>query len=348
MAYATISKPSLHFNTLLYVADQQDARNITGVGFQPDWVWIHNRTQSVNSLIYDAVRGVTKDLAANQQGAQNTSTDGLQAFISDGFTHGTGWGNQSTGDNYVAWNWKANGQGSSNTDGSTNTTYTSANTTAGFSICLYEGTGSNATIGHGLGAAPEMIIVKNIDASQNWFVYHSGLGATNLIRLNMYNASLSSSGSWNNTAPTNLVFSVGTESGTNQSGSTHVAYCFKSINGYSKIGTYVGNGNADGTFIYTGFKPAMMFFKKTSGSVANWQWWDNKRDPDNPVENAYHPDSNDADGSPDQDIDFLSNGFKIRSNQHHLNNANTTYIYYAVAEEPLVANVGASIPCTAR
>ena len=347
MAYTTINKGSDHFNTKLYVANTTDATDITGVGFQPDWVWIHNRTQSVNSLIYDVVRGATYDIAANQAAAQNTSTDGLQAFIADGFTHGNGWGNQSTGDNYVAWCWKTqNAQGSSNTDGSINTTYTSVNTAAGISISTYEGTGSVATIGHGLGAVPEMIIIKNIDASQNWLVYHKDLGATKYLRLNLYNASGTSSAVWNDTAPTSSVFTVGTDGAVNGNGQTHVAYCFRSIQGYQKCGVYTGNGAADGTFIYTGFKPAMMFFKKTSGSVANWQWWDNKRDTDNPVENAYHPDSNDADGSPDQDIDFVSNGFKIRSNQHHLNNSGTTYIYYAVAEVPLVGTN--NVPCTAR
>ena len=332
--YTTINKGTDHFNTILYVADQVDGRNITGVGFQPDWVWIHNRTQSVNSMVYDAVRGVTKDLVTNSTLAQATSTDGLQAFIAYGFTHGNGWGNQTTGDNYVAWNWKANGAGSSNSNGSIASTV-SANTTAGFSIVKWAGSGANATIGHGLGAAPEMVVTKSLGTS-SWGVYHKGLGNTNVLFWDNYGVTSANVAYWNNTSPTSTVFSVGTDSAVNHSGNDMIAYCFRSIRGYSKIGTYKGNGLADGPSVYTGFKPAMMFFKRTSGAVANWQMWDNKRDPDNPVENAYHIDSNNADGSADQDIDFLSTGFKIRSNQGHLNNDGNVFVYYAVAEEALV------------
>ena len=333
--YTTINKPTDYFNTILYVANQVDGRNITGVGFQPDWVWIHNRTQSVNSLLYDAVRGVTKDIVTNSSLAEATSTDGLQAFIADGFTHGNGWGNQTTGDNYVAWNWKANGAGSSNSDGSVTSTV-SANTTAGFSIVTFTGTGSAATIGHGLGAVPNLIIVKKTSATGNWGVYHSGLGATKYLLFNAYDSAGTSAAPWNDTSPTSSVFTVNTSSDVNASGATHVAYCFAEKRGYSKIGIYKGNGLADGPSVYTGFKPAMVWFKRTAGAVANYQMWDNKRDPENPVENAYHIDSNNADGSADQDIDFLSTGFKIRSNQGHLNNDGNVFVYYAVAEEPLV------------
>ena len=348
MAYTTINKPSLYFDTKLYVANEQQ-RDITGFEFNPDWVWIHNRTQSVNSMLFDKVRGATKQIHTNNNSAENTDAQALNAFITNGFSLGTGWTNQSTGDNYVAWNWSAgNSSGSSNADGSVTSTV-SANTTAGFSIVTFTGTGSAATIGHGLGAVPNLIIVKKTSATGNWGVYHSGLGATKYLLFNAYDSAGTSSAPWNDTSPTSSVFTVNTSSDVNASGATHVAYCFKSIKGYSKIGTYAGNGNTDGPFIYTGFKPAMLWFKRTSGSVANYQMWDNKRDPDNPVENAYHIDSNDADGSPDQDIDFLSSGFKIRSNQGHLNANGYDFVYYAVAEEPLVANVGAKgIPATAR
>tara|TARA_Y100001937_G_scaffold99967_1_gene136648 strand:+ start:950 stop:1987 length:1038 start_codon:yes stop_codon:yes gene_type:complete len=332
--YTTINKPTDHFNTLLYVADQTNPRNITGVGFQPDWVWLHNRTQSVNNIMYDAVRGATKEIYPNATTAQQTAVNGLKAFITDGFTFGNDWGNQSTGDNYVNWNWKANGAGSSNSNGSIASTV-SANTTAGFSIVKWAGSGANATIGHGLGAAPEMVVTKSLGTS-SWGVYHKGLGNTNVLFWDNYGVTSANVAYWNNTSPTSTVFSVGTDSAVNHSGNDMIAYCFRSIRGYSRVSTYIGNGNANGTVVHTGFKPAMVFFKRTTGAVANWQMWDNKRDPDNPVENAFHIDSNDADGSPDQDIDFLSNGFKIRSSQGHLNANGVTFVYYAVAEEPLV------------
>ena len=348
MAYTTINKPTDHFNTLLYVADQTDGRNITGVGFQPDWVWIHNRTQSVNSMIYDAVRGATKDLVSNSTLAEATSTDGLQAFISDGFTHGNGWGNQSTGDNYVAWNWKANGQGSSNTDGSINTTYTSANQTAGFSISKFTVSGSgNVTFGHGLGAKPKVVITKSTSHTTNWNVYHEDTSASpenDYLYLNSSAAKGTATDVWGDGMTTSVV-GLGVGIGVSV-GRTYVAYCFAEKQGYSKFSSYTGNGNTNGVFIYTGFRPAYVMFKKTTGSAGGWQVWDNKRDPDNPVENAYHPNSNNADGSPDQDIDFVSNGFKLRSNAAHLNANGVVYIYMAFAEAPLVGTN--NVPCTAR
>jgi hypothetical protein len=344
MAYTTINKSTNYFETKLYVANQSQ-RNITGFNFNPDWVWIHNRTQSVNSLLFDKVRGATKQIHTNTTGAENTDAQALNAFITNGFSLGTGWGNQSTNDNYVSWNWSAgNSSGSSNTDGSITSTV-SVNNTSKMSIVKYTGNGSDQTVGHGLGVVPSMIIVKCISATHDWVVYHQGMGNAKAIAFNNYNNEYSAT-AWQSYTPTNQVFYIkGGANSVSQSGD-FIAYCFADVIGYQKCGTYIGNGNADGTFVYTGFKPAMMFFKRTTGAVANWQMWDNKRDPDNPVENAYHIDSNDADGSPDQDIDFLSNGFKIKSNQGHLNASGVKFIYYAVAEASLVGSN--NVPCTAR
>ena len=270
----------------------------------------------------------------------------MTSFDTDGFTVGT----DSAGNDgsMISWNWKTqNSQGSSNTDGSTNTTYTSVNTTEGFSISTYEGTGSNATFGHGLGVTPAMVLVKNIDASQNWFMYHQGIGATQLLRLNSTSGKISSSTSWNNTAPTSSVVSIGTEAGTNQNGSTHVAYCFAEKRGYSKFGVYKGNGNANGSFIFLGFRPAFVMVK-SSNSTTEWHMSDIARRPRNP-NNSYLSASSSAAENTSNPTDFLSNGFKIRTSNNGWNKSGDTFIYWAFAENPLVANVGANgVPATAR
>ena len=346
MAYATISKPGLHFKPVAFTGNLSAGHAITGVGFQPDWVWLKTVGSINNHMIFDVIRGVSKRIRSNQTNAQNTAS-GVTSFDTDGFTVGADSAGNVSG-SMVSWNWKAaNSQGSSNTDGSTSTTYTSVNTTAGFSISTYEGTGSNATFGHGLGVTPAMVLVKNIDAAQNWFMYHQGIGATQLIRLNSTSAKLSSSGSWNNTAPTSSVVSIGTESGTNANGQTHVAYCFAEKKGYSKFGTYVGNGNADGTFIYLGFKPAFIMVKSTN-STTEWHMSDNARRPNNP-NNSYLSASSSAAENTSNPTDFLSNGVKIRTSNNGWNKSNDTFIYWAFAEEPLVANVEANgIPATAK
>ncbi len=345
MAYTIINKSSLHFNTKLY-AGNSSTQSITGVGFQPDWVWIKDRDNASRwHFVFDAVRGVNQRLVPNETSTQATATS-LTAFDSDGFSLADQVNVNNNGNNYVAWNWKAGGgQGSSNTDGSINTTYTSVNTTAGFSISQYEGTGSNATFGHGLGVAPQMVIVKNIDATQNWFVYHQGIGATKVIYLDLANAQQTLSQAWNDTAPTSSVVSIGTEAGTNQNGSTHIAYCFAEKTGYSKFGSYTGNGNADGTFIYTGFKPAWLMYKTTGSD--NWQMLDNKRNSFNVMDkNLFANLSNSETTSSNYNIDFVSNGFKLRTSHSSINGSVSTYIYMAFADAPIVGTN--NIPATAR
>ena len=350
MAYTTINKSTDYFNTKLYTGTGSELA-ITGVGHQPDWVWIKDRDSAGNSHnLTDVVRGAGKGLFSNLTSVQydygTGSSSSVKSFNSDGYTLGTATQVNNNGTNFVSWNWKAGGgQGSSNTDGSINTTYTSVNTTAGFSISQYEGTGSNATFGHGLGVAPQMVIVKNIDATQNWFVYHQGIGATKVIYLDLANAEQTLSQGWNNTAPTSSVVSIGTEAGVNQSGSTHIAYCFAEKIGYSKFGSYTGNGNSDGSFIYTGFKPAWLMYKTTGSD--NWQMLDNKRNSFNVMDkNLFANLSNAETTSSNYNIDFVSNGFKLRTSHSSINGSGTTYIYMAFAQAPLVGSN--NVPCVAR
>jgi len=344
MSYTNgLDKPEDYFNTVTYVANQTDNRQIT-VGFQPDFTWLKDRDQAVNHDLYDAVRGATKYISSNKTNSEATQTDGLKSFNSTGFTLGTGWGNQTTGDDYVSWNWLASNTTASNTDGSITSTV-SANTTSGFSIVSYTGTFVNATIGHGLGSSPKMIIIKQRNNARNWVVGHDSIGWTKYLYLDSTQAS-NTGNLFNDTAPTNSVFSiVGGDSGVNASGGTYIAYCFAEKKGFSKFGSYTGNGSADGTFIYTGFKPAFIIVKKTN-STFNWIMYDNKRDELNPNTATLLPDDSASEYNIGRDIDFLSNGFKMRANYSGNNNSGDSYIYMCFAENPLVSSAG--VPCTAR
>ena len=344
MAYTTINKSTDYFNTKLWTGTGS-SNAITGVGFQPDWVWIKNRSATESHRIHDAVRGTNKSISSDTNDTQTTTTQDVMSFDSDGFTLGTETAVNANGQNIVGWNWKANGQGSSNTDGTINTTYTSVNTTSGFSISTYTGTGSNATIGHGLGAVPKMILLKKTSGTANWFVYHSTQGATKYLHLNTTSAVDTASSVWNNTAPTSSLFSVGNSADVNGSGATYVAYCFADIQGFSKASSYTGNGNANGSFIYTGFKPAWIMIKKSDGSGDNWFIFDSKRAGYN-VENYYlHPDTAGAEGTTDY-LDIVSNGFKLRTSGSDLNGSGKNFIYMAFAEAPLVGSN--NVPANAR
>jgi len=346
MAYISF-QPNDYFNTKLYTGTGAE-NAVTGVGFQPDWTWIKNASSGSNydHTLYDAVRGATKQLYSNQTNGQYTEAQGLKSFDSDGFTNGTDAKGNSNGSTLVSWNWKANGQGSSNTDGTINTTYTSANTTSGFSISQYTGTGSAATIGHGLGAVPKMIIVKRTNTTGGWTVYHSSVGNTKYLYLNTTAAEDTASSIWNNTSPTSSVFTVGTDGEVNGSGSTYIAYCFAEKKGFSKFGSYTGNGEAsDNAFIYTGFKPAFVLIKATD--VDEWRIYDNKRaNPFNVIDVRLKANSSDAESSGNNECDFLSNGIKIRSNSGGVGSSGQTYIYMAFSEESIVSSNG--VPATAR
>lgn len=351
MAYSSIVKPSVYFNTKLYTGNGTNATGITGVGFQPDWVWIKERSSTSPHKLLDAVRGATKELESNSTSAEATESTSLQSFDSDGFTVGTNGAVNENSQTYASWNWKANGSGSANTDGSINTTATSVNTTAGFSISTYTGTGSaGATIGHGLGAVPKMIITKKLNGAPNWGVYHAGLGsASKYLELNLNSAEQTDNAVWDGANPTASLFYVGGDNKTNGSGGNYVAYCFAEKTGYSKFGSYTGNGNSDGTFVYTGFKPAFVMVKKYS-STSGWYMNDNKRDAFNVSDSSLFANTNDAEfTSSSLNVDMLSNGFKLRSNNSEVNGNTYTYIYMCFAEEPLVANSGTDgVPATAR
>ena len=347
MAYTTINKSGDYFNTKLYTGNGS-TQSITGVGFQPDWVWIKQRNLAYSHVLFDAVRGVGKNIQSNSTAAEetNNSSGYLSAFDSDGFTLSQG---SSNGDrvngayNYVGWNWKANGQGSSNTDGSINTTYTSANTTSGFSISTYAGTGSAATVGHGLGAVPKMIIVKRLNGASDWMVYHESIGNDHRLRLNT-TAAKQDNPVWNDTTPTSSVFSMNDNGDANASGGNYVAYCFAEKKGFSRFGSYVGNGSVSGPFVYTGFKPAFVLVKNAS-AANNWFLQDSKRLGYNGANHLQKPNSNGADDTGTH-IDMLSNGFKTIVSSANCNGSGNTMIYMAFAEEPFVASNG--VPAVAR
>ena len=338
MAYTVIDNPTSFFNTVLYTGNAS-TNAITGVGFQPDWVWLKRRDGTGNHNLYDAVRGATKYLESSSTAPDQTQSAGLTAFDSDGFTLGSNTNMNGSSNSYVSWNWSAGtGQGSSNTDGTINTTYTSVNTTAGFSISKFTGTGSAATVGHGLGAVPKMYMVKNITTnSLQWRVYHASLGATKHLALEATQAEGTASSVFNNTEPTSTVFSIGTDNGSNKSGDSHVAYCFAEVKGYSKFGSYTGSGNADGAFIYTGFKPAFVLLK-VSSTTNNWNMFDDKRPGFNEIDQRLFPNLSDAEQDGTAAVDFLSNGFKFRNTNDNYNASSATYIYMAFAKAPFVTS----------
>jgi len=355
MAYATISKPGLHFNTLTWTGNDASPRAMTGVGFQPSLCWSKTRGSVKAHQMIDSLRGVNKTLSSDGNGAQGTNYGNgyLQSFDSDGFTSQAGSSATSNwngnGLTYVGWNWKGNGTGSSNSDGTTTSTV-SANTTAGFSIVEYAGASSAKTIGHGLGVVPEMIIVKTYSSGYEWAVYHKETGHGKNLYLDSTGGASNTTTFWNNTAPTNQVFSTGGQIiYTNYSGQNYIAYCFASKKGYSKIGKYTCNQNADGPFVYTGFKPAFLLIKRLGTDP--WMMLDNRRDGHNVTEKYLAANATDAEATEGSSvgIDLVSNGFKCRGTSGKLNSTNSAveYIYMAIASEPLVANVGQSIPATA-
>ena len=345
MAYTTINKSGDYFNTKLYTGNGS-TQSITGVGFQPDWTWIKQRNGTGWHNVYDAVRGSTKRLQTNDTGAESTITNSITSFDSDGFSLGSNGDTNGSSNTTVAWNWKANGTGSANTDGTINSTV-SVNTTAGFSIVSYTGNATaGATIGHGLGSAPSMIIAKRRSAVENWGVYHKSMGASKYINLDTTTAEQSSTSRWNGTEPTSSVFSVNTHASVNGSGDTYIAYCFAEKTGYSKFGSYTGNGSASsGTFIYTGFKPAFVMVKRTD-STSNWLLYDNRREGYNQTNDYLNPDNSNAEGGGDNYLDLLSNGFKTRVASQSINVSGASYSYMCFAEAPLVGSN--NVPCTAR
>jgi hypothetical protein len=335
---STVLKGSEYMNAVLYTGTGSPL-SVTGVGFKPDWVWAKKRSATDDHVTSDALRGVQKDLTPNSTAAEATNTNGLQSFDSDGFSIGSGsgsgvWGGNS-GATYVAWNWKAsNAAGVTNTAGSITSTV-SANTTSGFSIVTYTGTVANATVGHGLGVAPHMIITKRRTTfTSGWGVWHTAIAGTEYLLLNSTAAKATATTAWNSTIPTSTVFSIGDASFSNGSVDGYVAYCFAPISGFSAFGSYTGNGSADGPFVYLGFRPRYILIKRTDVGDA-WAIKDTVRDPYNVDDSVLKAETSDAEStSTFWHIDELSNGFKLRNLGSTFNNSGGTYIYAAFAENP--------------
>ena len=327
--YTTIDNPELYFQVKTYTGTGSSA-SITLDGdedMQPDMVWIKSRSHARIHTLTDAVRGVTEEIYPDLGDAEDTQAEGLTAFGSDGFTVGTHINYNNDTYTYVAWCWKESA-------------------TAGFDIVSYTGTGSAHTEAHSLSAAPRMIITKNRDYDTNWGVYHASQTADKYAYLSATNAFADNSVFWNDTEPTSSVFSVGTYESVNRSGDEMIAYCFADVQGYSKFGSYVGNGSSSGPMIWLGFRPAFVMLKNTTDSATNWQMNDSARDTFNIVNKRLAPSASDAEATTYDFGDFLSNGFKIRQTDQTWNKSGSTYIYMAFAEAPFVNSNG--VPCNAR
>ena len=346
MAYTDIDDGSKYFTTLLYTGNDTDDRNLTNDAnagdFKPDWLWIKDRDNVRSHEIYDSSRGATIRIKSDSTGAESTQANNLQAFQTNGFQVGSGPGTNAASQTFVSWQWKANGGTTTTNDasatgiGNTDSVY-QANTTAGFSIVTFSGTGSGMTVAHGLGGTPTLIISKARNSDENWSVHTTVIdGSLDYLRLSETDAKGDSGFS----LPTSTVFGY---NGSNN----YVAYCFRSIQGYSKIGTYVGNGSTNGPFVYTGFKPAWLMVKRTDTGGTNYNWfvYDSVRDTYNAAQNYFEANLSSADQS-SAPIDFLSNGFKIRLSSSFWNASSGTFIYMAFAEHPFVSSQG--VPTTAR
>ena len=379
MAYTTIDDPSVYFQTVLWSGDNSDSRNITNDGnsdLQPDWVWIKSRNGSGNGYshnVHDTSRGVDSninkslfpDVTDTEGGGDSVTTSaqlgGVSAMLSDGFTVKEGntddarYVNKSS-NTYVAWQWKANGGSTTTNDASATSVGTidsvyQANTTAGFSIVTHTGTGSAGTIAHGLGAVPKwMLIKRRTSSTENWCNYHASntsAPATDVFFLNNTEATADTDSVWNDTDPTSTVFSVKDGGAVNESGGTYVTYLFAEKQGYSKFGSYTGNANADGPFVYLGFKPAFVIIKNTS-AAKDWTMWDTTRYSNNVQNVQLFPNLSNAEDSPSTStmLDMLSNGFKIRGTNDKINGSGNTLLYMAFAENPFVSSEG--VPVTAR
>ena len=352
MAYTTIDDPSAHFQTLLWTGNDS-SRSLTNTGnsnLQPDWIWTTSRSNGYNNGMFDSSRGANKELTSNTNNAEATLTTGVSAFNSNGFSF-SGAAYNTNGYTFVGWQWKANGGTTTTNDASATGVGTidsvyQANTTAGFSIVTYTGTGSAGTIAHGVGTTPHWVLVKNRSTGdRQWYNQHiKNSSASKGQTLSTTGAEQTLSAVFGDTRASSTVFTVGDNNSINDSGDDYVAYVFAPIQGYSKFGSYTGNGNADGAFVYTGFKPAWLMIKRID-SANHWLMFDIKRDINNVGEKWLRADTNDA-ASTGIYWDGLSNGFKARTNDPIINASGGTYIYMTFAEHPFVSSKG--VPVTAR
>jgi len=358
--YTTIDNPEAYFQTKLYTGNGTDDTTISGVGFQSDLTWIKGRSNTAWHQVTDSVRGVGNVISTNSTGAESNFSS-LKSWNSDGFVLSDNANFNGNGVTFASWNWKA---GTSFTNDASGTgigsvdSTGSVNTDAGFSIISYTGNGtSGATVAHGLGSVPDMYITKNRDYAYGWGVYHKSLGANYGLFLNDTAVSTAGTGWRNDTAPTSSVFTLGGGSqpyrySANKSGDDYIAYFFKEKQGYSKFGSYTGNGSTDGTFVYTGFKPAFVMIKRTD-AASEWSLFDNKRSSSsgsNLVDLVLTPNESSAEvaggSSSARQIDLLSNGWKFKTTSGGINASGGTYIYMAFAENPFVTSSG--IPTTGR
>jgi len=371
MAYTTIDDPSEYFHTQLYTGNGSDDRNITNDAnagdFKPDWLWIKQRSDTRGHIIVDSSRGATLRLRPDSVNAEDTKADHVQLFLTDGFQLGTNNTTNVSSGTYVAWQWKANGGTSSasrSESGVQPAFDRQTNTTAGFSIVTYTGVGTNSgssehpAILHGLGAKPELAFFKNRSSGVRWSIWFNAINSagSNVFQGFDDGAHGGSNGAshFGDAAPNTTSFFLGgvptddgtANSSTNTDGDNYVAYIFTPIKGFSKFGAYTGNGNANGPFIYTGFKPAWLMVKLSSGSGENWHIWDNKRNTSNVIKERLIADGTAPENANDSILDFVSNGFKFRENNAGWNGSGNTYAYMAFAEHPFVSSEG--VPVTAR
>ena len=354
MAYTTINKSADNFNTKLYTGNGSAGHAITGVGFAPDWTWIKIRSGGSHNTIFDKVRGAGKAIYSDTDGVEQTVSGHLTSFDSDGFTLGDNTGNGNTNQNsatFASWNWKAGTTSGINQDSATITpTAYSFNQTAGFSIITYTGTGSSATLPHGLGVTPNLILIKKLNGSDNWTWKSDGgvSGYTGFTKyMYMNNAGVGVATDSSNEfqhSPTSTKFSLGSNGGVNGSGGTYVAYCFANKVGYQKIGGYVGNGNANGYFLPLGFRPKFLMTHRLDSGDA-WTILDSVRDTYNVSQKRLFPHQNNAENTSLDVCDFLSNGVKFRTSDGAFNDTGGVYVYWAIGQSLVGSN---NIPCTAR
>jgi len=354
MAYTTIDDPSAYFQTKVY-SGTGSSLGVTNDGnsdLQPDWVWIKCRSGTYATEehnLFDSVRGTTKFLRSSATTAELTDTNSLSAFNSDGFTVVSRDSVNGSSSEYVAWQWKA-GTSFSNSAGANGANLASTgsvSTTAGFSIVSFTGNRDETrTVFHGLGVVPKMIIFKNRASTNGWTIYNETIGNAKKLTLNNTSAAGNCTACFASTTPTSAVFTVGDDGDTNGGSEAMIAYCFAEKKGYSKFGSYKGNGNADGTFIYTGFKPAFVLIKITDNGSQDWFILDSKRSPFNLVDKSLAPNQADEEYTSEANLDFTAQGFKLRMTSIRVNGSGNNYIYMAFAENPFVTSTG--VPATAR
>jgi hypothetical protein len=329
-----IKQPNQHFNAVLWTGNGPSSQNITGLNFQPDLVWVKNRSSTRKHNAYDSVRGTSKRLVPDDSAAEDTVA-GVTAFNSNGFTVGDEGDVNANTLTFVGWTWKAGGSSTTvNTSGSISSNV-SVNATAGFSIVSYTGNStSGATIGHGLSATPKFVMIKGRSNAYAWIGQHASLGNTGAIFWSTNDAFTVNSVYWNNTSANSSVVTLGNTVSVNESGQTFVAYCWAEVEGFSRFGSYTGNGSTDGPFQYTGFEPRFIMIKRTNAS-GSWVIFDAARNTNNVTNNTLYPDLVNAEESGVMLIDFVSNGFKLRSSAvNEINASGSTYVYMAFAENP--------------